>query len=457
MPTDTPTTQDLADIQGNILRAYGMPFARYSFVKILDAASAKALLAAVADQVTTATTWDANSKPRATLNLSLSYSGLVALNLPADALASFPVEFQAGMAARAAMLGDTGINDPSHWVLGGTALPVDGILLINAQSFLDLENKTAALLDLLGQHPQALKIVAVIDAGALDRGTEHFGFDDGFGQPDIAGSGATVYPGDGTPMTPDKWQPVRTGEFVLGYPDESLFLPVQPAPDTLGRNGSFMAFRKMRQDVVAFRNYLQQTATAKFNGNVELLAAKMVGRWRSGCPIELSPTQDNVGIAADDNQNNNFRYGADPAGTACPFGAHLRRVNPRDDLDNTEVLVRRHRVIRRGLPYGCWLPEGAPDDGQERGIAFVAINASLARQFEFVQGQWVNKGNFTTRLDVAERDPMISSTDSPSNFRVPVTGAPSVRLFNLPDFVTVRGGEYFFIPSITAIRYLAAL
>jgi Dyp-type peroxidase family len=457
MSTDVPTTTDLADIQGNILRAYGMPYARYSFVKILDATAAKALLVSVVNQVTTATTWDANSKPLATLNLSLSYSGLAALRLPDDVLASFPVEFQTGMAGRASMLGDTGVNDPTHWELGGAALPVDGILLINAQSPPDLESKTTELLGLLSQHPQALKVVAFLDAAALDRGTEHFGFADGFGQPDIAGSGARVYPGDGTPVAPDRWQAVQTGEFVLGYPDESSFMPTQPSPDQLGRNGSFMAFRKLKQNVVAFRNYLQQIADAKFNGNVELLAAKMVGRWRSGCPIELSPAKDNTTIANDFNQNNDFQYGGDATATSCPFGAHLRRVNPRDDLDSTEVLVRRHRIVRRGLPYGPWLPDGAPDDGQERGIAFVAINASLARQFEFVQGQWINKGNFTTRMALEERDPLVSSTGSPSNFRVPVSGAPPVRLFNLPDFVTVKGGEYFFIPSITAIRYIADL
>lgn len=457
MAASVPTDRDLADIQGNILRAYALPFARFSFVQILDAAAAKALLGLVVDQITTATRWDATSKPRATLNLSVSFSGLTALGLPAETLASFPEEFRMGMAGRAEVLGDSGANDPKNWQLGGATLPVDGLLLLTARSAADLADQTTFLHGLLAQHPTALKVVYILEAAALPTDTEHFGFADGFSQPAIAGSGAPDYPGDGTPVAGNQWQAVRTGEFVLGYPDESSQLPAQPSPDQLGRNGSFMAFRKLEQKVVAFRDYLQQTADAKLGGNVELLAAKMVGRWRSGCPIELSPTSDNSEIANDASRHNDFRYHQDATATTCPFGAHIRRVNPRDDLESTDVLVRRHRIVRRGLPYGPWLPEGAPDDGQARGIAFVAINASLARQFEFVQAQWVNKGNFTARLDADDRDPLVSSSAGATKFKIPETGQPPVRLFNLPTFATVQGGEYFFIPSLTAIRYLATL
>ena len=457
MAASVPTDRDLADIQGNILRAYALPFARYSFVQIFDAAATKALLHLVVDQITTATRWDATSKPRATLNVALSFSGLIALGLPTEALASFPEEFRTGMAGRAKVLGDSGANDPKNWQLGGATVPVDGLLILNAQSAADLADQTTFLHGLLAQHPTALKVVYVLEAAALPNDTEHFGFADGFGQPAIAGSGAPDYPGDGTPVAGNQWQAVRTGEFVLGYPDESSQLPAQPSPDELGRNGSFMAFRKLEQKVIAFRSYLQQTADAKLEGNVELLAANMVGRWRSGCPLELSPTTDNPAIAKDVNLHNDFRYNTDATATKCPFGAHIRRVNPRDDLDTTDVLVRRHRIVRRGLPYGPWLPEGAAADNQERGLAFVAINASLARQFEFVQAQWVNKGNFTARMDADDRDPLVSSSDAATKFKIPGSGKPPVRLFNLPTFVTVRGGEYFFIPSLTAIRYLASL
>jgi deferrochelatase/peroxidase EfeB len=186
---------------------------------------------------------------------------------------------------------------------------------------------------------------------------------------------------------------LATGEFLLGYADEAGELPVAPIPHLLGRNGTFMVYRKLHQNVATFRNYLDEKGDL-YSGGKEKLAAKFVGRWRDGTPIELSPDEPNPSIVADKNRNTDFTYGGDPAGVRCPIGAHLRRVHPRDAFGFNGELVNRRRIMRRGLPYGEYVPEDQPvRDEDERGIIFMALNASIFRQFEFVQQQWIQYGN----------------------------------------------------------------
>src|SRR5262249_27372962 len=166
-------------------------------------------------------------------------------------------------------------------------------------------------------------------------------------------------------------------------------LPV-PQPEVLGRNGTYMVVRKLHTRVAAFRQYLRERAASPVDE--ERLAAKFVGRWPSGAPLTLAPEQDDPELGADPRRNNAFLYPADdPRGLKCPFGAHIRRMNPRDSVVVGEV--RLHRMIRRGTSYGPPLPTGAlEDDGAERGLMFAFIGAHIARQFEFVQAQWVNDG-----------------------------------------------------------------
>jgi Dyp-type peroxidase family len=282
------------------------------------------------------------------------------------------------------------------------------------------------------------------ECAAMPSGREHFGYRDGIGQPAIEG---IVTPGSNPQEAP-----LKAGEFVLGYPDEAGALPPLPQPQVLGRNGSYVAFRKLHQNVAAFREFLAQQSSSP--AEAELLAAKMVGRWRSGAPLALAPEHDDPELGADVSRRNDFLYyDDDPKGLKCPLGSHIRRMNPRDQFKHELVDVRRHRVLRRGLAYGPALPEGAlADDGADRGVLFLFIGANLGRQFEFVQTEWINQGTFIGTP--AEKDPVIGPNDGTGVFTIPQQPIRQ-RLHGLPQFVTVRGGEYFFLPGLRALRWLA--
>ena len=178
-----------------------------------------------------------------------------------------------------------------------------------------------------------------------------------------------------------------------------------PTPEVLGRNGTYVVFRKLHTRVAAYRQYLRAKAASR--EEEALLGAKMVGRWQSGAPLALSPERDDPELGADPERNNDFLYGDDLRGFKCPAGAHARRANPRDALDHEgSVNVRLHRMIRRGTSYGPMLPEGVlEDDGEDRGIIFVFAGAHLKRQFEFVKTQWLNDGIFIGAP--AEKDPLV--------------------------------------------------
>jgi deferrochelatase/peroxidase EfeB len=198
-----------------------------------------------------------------------------------------------------------------------------------------------------------------------------------------------------------------------------------------------------------FRDFLHQQG--KTPEEQELVAAKLMGRWRSGAPLVLSPDKDDPALGADPQRNNDFNYKhQDPHGYAVPLGSHIRRMNPRD----TAVNMNRRRMIRRGATYGPHLPEGAPDDGVERGIAAFVLCASLVRQYEFAQNVWINDRNFHELRN--ERDPIIGTQDGTLEFKIPKRPVRK-KIVGLPAFTTVRGGAYFFLPGLKALRYLATL
>jgi Dyp-type peroxidase family len=227
-----------------------------------------------------------------------------------------------------------------------------------------------------------------------------------------------------------------------------------PTPAVLGRNGTYVVFRKLHTKVAAYRQYLR--ARAADRADEALLGAKMVGRWQSGAPLALSPDGDDPELGQDSRRNNDFGYAADPRGFSCPVGAHARRANPRDAFDHDgSVDVRLHRMIRRGTSYGPMLPEGVlEDDGVDRGIIFVFAGAHLRRQFEFVKTQWLNDGIFIGAP--SERDPLVGPHDGTGAFTIPRRPVRR-RLQDLPPFVVTRGGEYCFAPGLRALRWLAEL
>ena len=288
------------------------------------------------------------------------------------------------MAARAAVIGDTGENSPDHWEkpLGGPEAHVLFAALAPDRARLDTVLETAR------SAYEALDGVATIwqDCYALPSEREAFGFRDGISHPAIEGSGV--------PGTNPKEPPLKAGEFILGYADEMGFTPPPPKPEVLGRNGAYAVVRKLRQRVSEFRRFLKAHASSP--EEEEWLAAKMMGRWRSGAPLALSPNRDDPELGADRKRNNDFLfYDDDKVGFKTPPGSHIRRMNPRDALKDRGTSVRIRRMIRRGTSYGPELPAGVlDDDGAERGLMFVFLGADLKRQFEFVQATWLNDGEF---------------------------------------------------------------
>jgi Dyp-type peroxidase family len=224
-----------------------------------------------------------------------------------------------------------------------------------------------------------------------------------------------------------------------------------PTPDVLGRNGTYLVFRKLHTRVADFRRYVRARATSK--ADEELLAAKFVGRWPSGAPLDLAPDKDDPELGADPARNNDFRYRGDDRGLRCPLGAHARRMNARDATIIGEV--RLHRMIRRSASYGPMLPPDVlDDDGADRGIMFACLGTHLARQFEFVKVQWVNDGTFFGTP--AETDPLVGPNDGDDQFTVPHRPIRR-KLTELPGFVVTRGGEYCFQPGLRALRWIADL
>ncbi len=304
-------------------------------------------------------------------------------------------------------------------------------------------------------------LVGSQDAGALVIGgkpsnKEHFGYSDGFGNPHIASTGLPPRPGGGKP-TDRGWEPVAAGEFLLGHRNEAGEIAHTPPPINLFRNGTFVAYTKLHQNVGSFRRFLAEEG-ARVPGGPERLAAKMVGRWRDGTPLALSPDHPDPSIVADADRVIDFRYAADPDGLRCPLGSHIRRANPRDALGFGTSLTAGRRIIRRGLPYGRWIPADEPgDDTGEHGVIFVALCASLQEQFEFVLQQWLNYGNEFSQGN--DTDPLMGSRAAsdkmviPGDASAPGGHRPHV-CFGLPQLVEMRGGAYFFMPSITALRWM---
>jgi Dyp-type peroxidase family len=444
------TELDLPRIQGFVVRGYRLPLAGYLFLRIDDVARAATWISELSEDVLIAAPW--SRKPQSGVNIAFSYSGLRTLELPDACLAGFPEEFRQGMAARADLLGDFGDSAPAGWE-GGLGTPAIHVLvMISAVHREALEAHDKRLRAGI-EHNGGLTVVYDDAGAALPGGVEHFGYADGFAQPSIEGSGVAPLAGQGAPLKGGQWRPIRAGEFILGYPDEEGVLPPAPPPAELTSNGSYLVYRKLFQDVAGFRKRLAGSAKL-YPGGEELLAAKIVGRWPDGTPLDLSPEQADPAIVADEKRNNAFGYGNDGDGRRCPIGAHVRRANPRDSLPFEGALVNRHRLIRRGIPYGPPLPPGAEDDGQDRGVIFMCLQASISRQFEFIQSQWLGDGN---ALGLgADQDMMLGPQNGTPPRKMTVPGEPPFFLGPLSRVVSVKGGEYFFVPGINGLKFLAA-
>jgi Dyp-type peroxidase family len=417
-----------------------------------------------------------DAKPTQATQIAFSASGLRACGLDDDAMQTFLYEFRAGMADpdRARILGDLGGSAPGHWHYGADPNEIHLVLMLYAHG-------KAALQDLYASHQQRFREAGLVEVArqetqARGDGTEPFGFRDGIAQPTIEGTAAR--PGGKEPE-------VKAGELILGYENAYGELPFSPHvastcdPDNLlppsatdsgrrdlGRNGSYLVIRKLEQDVAGFWKFVRgesrdPTTSQVDEGKAEWLAAKLMGRWPSGAPLALCPEADDPALGGDRSRNNNFDYSEDREGLGCPASAHVRRTNPRNAVPSAAdgeslSLAARHRILRRGRPY----QEGVGTERKE-GIMFVAINANIGRQFEFVQQTWLNNPKFGDLYD--SRDPIAGANHepeaglNPGDFTAVIAARPfRRRVSGIPRFVQTRGGGYFFLPGLKALRFLAA-
>lgn len=441
----SPITLELEDIQATVLRVRPVPYyGTHVMLRIDDARGGRELLQRLTPHVTSASNW--RHADEAWLAVTLSYPGLVALGVPDDSLRSFPESFRQGMAGRAPQLCDQGENAPQHWEAPfGT-----GQIHVALSGFSGSEAQWREVMQTARAQFEGLSGVTHLfsqDFGAQPGGLNSLGYKDGIGQPVIDGSDVEPFPGQGAP--------IKAGEFILGYPNEAGSTHRIPQPEILGRNGVFVGLRKYVSRVGEFKRFL--TSNAKTADEQELLAAKLVGRWRSGAPLVLAPERDDPALGADFQRNNDFSFRDDPRGLRAPLGCHMRRMNPRDTKLAVLTDVNLHRIIRRGTTYG---PEYDPvataeqDDAVERGVYFIFMGARAMETIEFLQSEWINNGTF---LDLgAERDPIVGLQDEEATFTIPRQPVRR-RIHGIHTFNQLRGGEYLFMPSLSALRWLAAL
>ncbi|MDQ6942287.1 MAG: Dyp-type peroxidase [Candidatus Eremiobacteraeota bacterium] len=451
MANTKPLERD--DIQGIVLSGYVHLRKTAYLLLSIDATrrgDARAWLGAIADEVTTAR----KKREGDSLNVALTFTAFQKLGLDDAMLATFPIAFSEGMASkrRAYILTDNELDDSSKWRWGGEHHPVDVLLMAFAETPKHLEEFLATLR--AGAAAHGLTEVIALDAQIYDDRNEHFGFSDGIAQPVLASQRKD---NDGV----SDENVVSDGEFVLGYRNAYGFDSDTPdlGPDKqLGKNGTYLVFRHTTQDVAGFWHFVDDAAkNVRIDG--ELLAAKIVGRWKSGAPLVLAPDKDPDPDADPEKMPTDaFGYASDPKGLACPFGAHIRRSNPRDGMLTSGTAAEsvqraaRHRLLRRGRSYGPRIGDPRVDDKVERGLHFICLCADIERQFEFVQQTWLNNPVFGQL--VGEVDPLVGAqTAGDAVFTIQAEPVRK-RVQNMQCFVTLRGGAYFFLPSIKALRWL---
>jgi deferrochelatase/peroxidase EfeB len=430
---------ELDDIQHFLVARTPALAARYEFLTFDGPAAGRAWLAGMIGKVGTGASVGPATPDSRWVTVAFTWNGLRALGLDEASLATFPDEFREGLPARAEILGITGSGHPDSWCGNVASSALHAIVILFARDVAErqrCEREHRQYLSRIG----GVTALSSLDLEAISREPrEHFGYRDRLSETVIAGTGDEPTAGSGPPIS--------AGEFFLGYDDETGTTPALPQPELLSRNGSYLAYLRMEEHVGAFRAFLRQHGQTR--DEQELVAAKLMGRWRSGAPLVLAPEKDDPVLGADRERTNNFDYGTmDPRGYSCPVGSHIRRMNPRDTADG----IRRHRMIRRGGTYGPPLAEDAPDDGVERGIAAFVGCASLVRQFEFAMAVWANDPSFKNLVN--ERDPIIGTQDGTFDMTVPKRPIRK-KMTGLPAFTTIRGGAYLFLPGIRALRFLA--
>lgn len=418
-------------IQGFVLRGYSHPRARHFMINIPAAAAGRKFVSAIMPLITTAKPWGA-VKPERCFNIGFTADGLSALGINVAA-AGFVPEFVEGAIARGKTkvtpdydLGDTGTSAPGNWILGLGSGSVHIILSLFAVDPGTRDEGTATIVSMMTA--AGVKHLGFQDSDdVLGDSRVHFGYHDSLSQPNIDGAPPRKIPDD---------QPiVSTGEFVLGYNAENSVFRAGPSFDPA--NGTYSAFRILRQDVDAFYEYLA-AAASEYDLPQEVIQAKLCGRWADGTPLVLSPDNPDP-----DASRNNFDYSKDKPARSCPIASHIRRSQRRNED------TQQHRLLRRAAPYG---PHYVPKDGIERGLTGHFICSSLQQQYEFIISQWVNGSGVTGQ----SRDPLIGAIDETTPDFVLYWKGQKQHLKGFGTFTTTRGGAYCYLPSISGLQALSA-
>lgn len=414
-------------------------------------------------------------------NIAFSFSGLQLLGAPQAEL--LPGEFRDGMAARAGELGDVDLSAPTTWRAPfDQPQQVHAMVILASDSADDLEKSYGRLKESVDAH-QVTELLR--ENGTVrpepHKGHEHFGFKDGISQPGVRGL---------TRSSKDGQDSIAAGEFLIGHPDQDGHVsgqppavvapqpgdpgyeqtppPPQPALPDWTRDGSFVVYRRLQQDVGAFNAFVAAKA-AELGTQPERLGAKLMGRWPSGAPMEhvpglphgvdpqaADPSVEHPEVRSDSHVNSFTYQQADADGQNVPRAAHIRKANPRDEEPPGKPESNRHRILRRGIPYGTEFQQTEPGydgqpvaDGRDRGLLFVCYQSSIARGFAFLQQAWVNQPDFPQGGD--GHDPIISQSVPERSFTLP--GAEAHLAMHRWVFTTA--GEYFFSPSLTALKVLA--
>jgi len=473
MATKT-VSMELQDIQGLLIRSHKeMSYAKYLMAHIREPEKAKSWLSDIFPEIT-----NGISKPTDfRLQIAFTHSGI--RKLCNAKMYGFVVEFEQGMATdfRSRVLGDLEESAPRNWEWGGpNNKALDFVLMVFAPSEQSLSQKHEEILSLWTQNE--IEHIISLDAPPNPHGKEHFGFADGITQPVMPGLSKTDLPEN----------TVAQGEFILGYPNGYDQLPATPLlkeindPDQqlpaskeagfrdFGKNGSYMVFRQLEQDVEGFWKQVKEGTKqiGKEESACVYTASKMVGRWPNGKPM----TQDSENESQFDPKEKYFLYleNEDKFGHKCPLGSHVRRTNPRDVLPDNKSessieISNLHRILRRGRIYGPPLHKSfsvekikdIPNDNQKRGLHFICFNANIARQFEFIQHMWCNNTKFDGLYN--DPDPVLGIKDYRDRSKkhdFTIQSDPvRQKIYGLTRHVEIKGGAYFFMPGLRALKFLS--
>lgn len=510
---------DMKDMQGLIVRGYDeLISACFLLVRITDAMAAKKYIRYLllenfitpADKneikselkyILESLDGETEPKPVMAMHLAFTSSGLQQLKMPEEVIKTFSREFIEGMnfasyvndvkvEERSMLLGDVKDNHPDNWKWGNDKNPVHAMIMFYALTAEDLEKFVKKYFtDVADKGLELVLRQPTYEYSTANRknAKEHFGFRDGISQPIIEGLKKAA--------TAPRERVIRAGEFILGYQNEYGSYTPSPFVDAsadaenilplhtteqgkkdLGKNGTYLVYRQLNQLVDKFWKYLydnsKEDGTTPEDAAIKL-GAKLVGRWPGGAPLVVDPYNDNPANAM---QNDFGYFDSDKFGYSCPFGAHIRRTNPRDQLhsgrehEQSKQMVRKHHLLRRGRSFGepfvhsmepaemlQKLKSGEQQPVTERGLHFICLQSDIKRQFEFVQNVWANTSTFGDLCD--EVDPLISPrpTDlQPDCHEFTCPAEPLRRKYsNVPEFTRTVGGAYFFMPGLKALEFIA--